>query len=65
MYDEMLENLGQNLPFNPAWCEQFSEYLRLLIEPSLEPYYRVLEKKFFGRFLPQNSYPAGKRLRLI
>ena len=42
MYDEMLDNLLQNNPFTPDWNQRFSETLRLLIEPSLEPYYRVL-----------------------
>lgn len=51
MYDEMLDNLLQNNPFTPAWNQRFSENLRLLIEPSLEPYYRVLGEKFFERFL--------------
>ena len=53
MYDEMLDNLSQNHPFTPEWNQQFSDNLRLLIEPALEPYYRVLGEKFFQRFLTQ------------
>ena len=53
MYDEMFDNLSQNTPFTLEWNQQFSETLRLLIEPSLEPYYRVLGGKFFDRFLPR------------
>lgn len=52
MYDEMLDNLTQSNPFDSQWCDRFSQLLRLLIEPPLEPYYRVLGEKFFGRFLP-------------
>ena len=52
MYDEMLDSLSQNNPFTPEWNQHFSQNLRLLIEPSLEPYYRVLGEKFFQRFLP-------------
>jgi hypothetical protein len=53
MYDEMLDNLSQNQPFTEEWNQRFSETLRLLIEPALEPYYRVLGEKFFERFLPR------------
>lgn len=53
MYDQMLDNLAENKPFNPQWNQEFSQYLRLLIEPPLEPYYRVLGEKFFSRFLPR------------
>lgn len=51
MYDEMLELLSQKSAFAPEWCQRFGELLRLLIEPSLEPYYRALNPKFFNRFL--------------
>ena len=51
MYDEMLEMLAQNNPFPSQWNEKFSQLLRSLIEPSLEPYYRALGGKFFDRFL--------------
>lgn len=53
MYDEMFDNLLQNNPFTPDWNQKFSGNLRLLIEPALEPYYRVLGEKFFERFLPK------------
>lgn len=51
MYDQMFDMLSQNSPFSEEWCEQFSQLLRLLVEPSLEPYYRALGGKFFDRFL--------------
>jgi hypothetical protein len=51
MYDELLENLSQNNPLSPEWCTRFSKLLRLLIEPALEPYYRVLGEQFLARFL--------------
>jgi hypothetical protein len=51
MYDEMFENLSAGNSFSQEWTERFRELLRILIEPSLEPYYRVLGSKFFGHFL--------------
>jgi hypothetical protein len=51
MYDEMFSRLGQNQPFPAEWKTRFSNLLRLLMEPSLEPYYRALAPKFFERFL--------------
>lgn len=53
MYDQMLELLSQKTAFSPEWCQRFGELLRILIEPSLEPYYRALNPKFFNRFLSQ------------
>jgi len=54
MYDEMLFKLSQRQSLSSEWNNRFSQLLRLLLEPSLEPYYRVLAPKFFDRFLPQN-----------
>lgn len=51
MYDEMLDRLAQGSSFDPAWEARFGHLLRLLMEPSLEPYYRVLGSKFFAHFL--------------
>ena len=38
--------------FTDEWTARFESLLRLLMEPSLEPYYRALAPKFFNRFLP-------------
>jgi hypothetical protein len=54
----MFELLAQKRPFPAAWIARFSELLRLLMEPALEPYYRVLAPKFFERFLGANSQVA-------
>ena len=51
MYDEMFDMLSNNSPIHPDWSSKFSQLLRLLMEPSLEPYYRALSPKFFSRFL--------------
>ncbi|ACK70843.1 conserved hypothetical protein [Gloeothece citriformis PCC 7424] len=53
MYDEMFNSLTGGIPFSSEWCARFSQLLRLLIEPCLEPYYRILGEKFFARFLPK------------
>ena len=55
MYDEMLIRLAQNQSFPVEWKSRFSTLLRLLMEPSLEPYYRALAPKFFDRFLGEKS----------
>jgi len=52
MYDEMLDRLEQGDTFDPAWQTRFGQLLRLLMEPSLEPYYRALGPKFFSHFFP-------------
>ena len=52
MYDEMFEKLAGGGEFSAEWTARFTELLRLLVEPSLEPYYRALGPKFFDRFLP-------------
>jgi hypothetical protein len=51
MYDEIFEALSSGSDFSAEWTKHFSELLYTLIEPPLEPYYRVLGGKFFSRFL--------------
>ncbi len=55
MYDHLLNSLVKREAFTPEWKTRFSESLRLLMEPGLEPYYRALSPKFFQTFLPQSS----------
>jgi hypothetical protein len=54
-YDELLEFLSAGKPFPAEFTEDFERSLRLLMEPSLEPYYRALSPGFFGRFLPTTN----------
>jgi hypothetical protein len=54
-YDELFEHLSQGTPFSDRWITEFSTLLRLLMEPSLEPYYRAIAPKFCDRFLPSHS----------
>ena len=51
MYDTMFESLALGNSFSEQWCNDFSQLLQLLIEPSLKPYYRDLQPKFFNRFI--------------
>jgi hypothetical protein len=51
MYDEMLDKLAKGATFAPEWEARFKALLNLLMEPSLEPYYRALSPKFFDHFL--------------
>jgi hypothetical protein len=51
MYDELFEMLATASSLSQEWNEEFENLLRTLMEPSLEPYYRVLGSKFFDRFL--------------
>ncbi|WP_199840142.1 hypothetical protein [Streptomyces viridochromogenes] len=54
MYDRLLASMidGEQLPAD--WVEEFSQQLRILMEPGLEPYYRALSPSFFSRFLPDD-----------
>ncbi len=52
MYDDLFAALETNGEFTDEWASRFESLLRLLMEPSLEPYYRALAPKFFDRFLP-------------
>ena len=52
MYDELFDTLEAGGEFADGWIGRFEALLRLLVEPSLEPYYRALAPKFFDRFLP-------------
>lgn len=51
MYDRMLDLLAAKSPLSPEWSKRFEELLNILIEPTLKPYYRALNPKFFDRFL--------------
>ncbi|EDX83179.1 hypothetical protein S7335_358 [Synechococcus sp. PCC 7335] len=55
MYDHLLNSLAKREAFSLEWKARFSESLRLLMEPALEPYYRALSPKFFQTFLPHSS----------
>lgn len=52
LYDELFDMLAEGKPFPAEWCDRFSELLKTLMEPDLEPYYRAMAPKFFDRFLP-------------
>jgi hypothetical protein len=52
MYDELCATLQSGGALTAEWNARFSALLRELVEPSLEPYYRVLGPAFFERFLP-------------
>ncbi|WP_321418342.1 hypothetical protein [uncultured Desulfobacter sp.] len=55
LYDDMFHLLADNRPFSSEFNEDFSSLLRILMEPCLEKYYRVLAPKFFNHFLPELS----------
>jgi hypothetical protein len=50
-YDALCQMLASGSALDPAWSARFSELLRQLMEPALEPYYRQLAPNFVGRFL--------------
>jgi hypothetical protein len=50
-YDALCRMLAEGSSPAPAWSERFSELLRQLVEPALEPYYRRLAPNFITRFL--------------
>jgi len=51
LYDELCGVLSGTGSFPADRSARFSELLRLLVEPSLRPYYRALGPSFFDRFL--------------
>jgi hypothetical protein len=59
LYDELLETLITEGTFEPEWTDRFSELLKLLVEPGLEPYYRALAPKFTARFLGEVKRSNG------
>lgn len=52
MYDHLLETLSQRKALAAEWKTEFSLLLRILMEPSLESFYRTLGPTFFETFLP-------------
>ncbi len=58
MYDHLMETLNKNKALSSDWEKEFSFLLRILMEPSLEPYYRTLGQNFFEKFLPYLQPPA-------
>jgi len=55
MYDEMMEALTSNTPLSAEWDSAFRALLGRMVEPALEPYYRVLGSKFFSHFLVREA----------
>jgi hypothetical protein len=61
-YDELFDRLARREGFDAAWVEEFGGLLRRLVEPGLEPYYRILGPSFFDRFLgPAADRAAAER----
>lgn len=58
MYDHLLEMLSRNKALTPDWKTEFSLLLRILMEPSLETFYRTLGPNFFETFLPYLKTPV-------
>lgn len=51
LYDELIAKLAAAEPVPESLDRRFGELLRLLIEPSLVPFYRALGPRFFDHFL--------------
>jgi len=51
LYDELFERLAQAKPLPNELNTHIKSLLRLLMEPPLEPFYRVLAPKFCDRYL--------------
>ena len=50
-YDEMADRLADGTGFSADWIESFAALLSRLVEPGLLPYYRLLGRTFYERFL--------------
>ncbi|MBL3526344.1 MAG: hypothetical protein JMN27_07980 [gamma proteobacterium endosymbiont of Lamellibrachia anaximandri] len=55
LYNELFDKLSQGSDFSEEWNHRFSTTLNILMEPSLEPYYRTLGKNFFNHYLPSKT----------
>lgn len=59
MYDQLFETLVNGTSLAQEWNQRFSTLLSQLMEPSLEPFYRILGPAFFSRFLSSNEASAS------
>lgn len=59
-YDELCERLARREPLSADWASEFSDLLRRLVEPGLEPYFRTLGRSFYERFLGAGPDAAGE-----
>ncbi|MFI1682869.1 hypothetical protein [Streptomyces sp. NPDC020607] len=57
LYDDLCDSLAAHLPFERE--DRFAALLRTLLEPGLEPYYRVLGPDFFTHFLGRAEGPGA------
>jgi len=62
-YDELFAMMESGRRPAPEWAARFGSSLRLLVEPSLAPFYRQLGPKFYETFYaaaaPSGPAPAG------
>jgi hypothetical protein len=47
----LFQHLSAGTAIPDETSKEFARLLQLLMEPSLEPYYRALAQRFFARFL--------------
>jgi len=64
MYDELLEHLARDEPVPGEFLDEFAALLRKLMEPGLEPYYRILGPKFFDGIVSRASEGSGRPARI-
>ena len=60
LYDEMFDRLDRGDSIPGEFAGGFGKLLRLLLEPPLEPFYRVLAPKFFDRFRPADKHARSQ-----
>lgn len=51
LYDALVKSLLDNKPFNVANDSQLGQLARILVEPSLKPFYKIIDKDFYYKYL--------------
>ncbi len=53
LYDKIIMELTDNQRYLKADGDEFTALLKTLLEPSLKPIYKVLDKEFYNKFLAE------------
>jgi len=51
MYDKIAMSILYNAPYDEASDSQFKELLNIMLEPSLRPIYKAIDKDFYDKYL--------------
>ena len=55
LYDQLFDSIAEGKELPSSWHQEFSELFGILLEPSLEPFYRALAPKFCEEVLTNRA----------